>query len=149
MEIERKWLVDKTHLGMLIERSHHKERIEQYYLSGKDDEWTIRLRKSNSEYFLTLKSKGLLSREEIETVIHRGVFLNDIKHAKTSIKKIRYTIEIDKDLSYEIDVYDDFDFVTCEVEFKSEEEANGFVTPSWCLEDVTYDSKYKNSNLAK
>jgi len=55
----------------------------------------------------------------------------------------------DGDIRYEIDFYKDYDFVTCEVEFDSEEEANNFEAPDWCIKDVTYDPYYKNVNLAK
>ena len=34
-----------------------------------------------------------------------------------------------------------------EVEFASIEEAERFVAPDWFGEDVTFEAKYKNSNL--
>ena len=151
MEIERKWLVDKKELDNLIKFSHYQERISQYYLNGPDDEWVIRLRKANSHHFLTLKNKGLLSREEIEVKISKQTFNDHIALAKTKILKTRYSVEINPDILgyYEIDVYDDYDFATCEVEFETEQEAHNFVTPEWCIVDVTNDPKYKNVNLAK
>jgi len=151
MEIERKWLVDKKELDKLIEFSKYQERIEQYYLNGPNDEWVIRLRKADRQYFLTLKNKGLLSREEIEVRISKQTFNDQIAFAKTKIAKIRYMVEINPDDLgfYEIDVYDDYEFITCEVEFDTEEEANSFVAPDWCIKDVTQDPTYKNVNLAR
>ena len=36
-----------------------------------------------------------------------------------------------------------------EVEFPDEESANNFIAPEWFGEDVTFSSKYHNSNLSK
>jgi len=154
MEIERKWLVDKKRLQWLIENSFYQERIEQHYLNSKNEEWIIRVRRSvsdnDTEYFLTLKSKGLLSREELQSEIGKDTYQDAIKHSKGCVKKTRYTIDVPTaDLTYDIDVYDDYDFVTCEVEFHSESDAEKFEVPEWCLQDVTMDPKYKNDNLAK
>jgi CYTH domain-containing protein len=151
MEIERKWLVDKKELENLVVSAFYQERIEQYYLNGPNDEWVIRLRKADNEHFLTLKNKGMLSREEIEVKILKQIFENHIRLAKTKLSKTRHMIEIDPDKLgvFEVDVYDDYNFITCEVEFETEEEANAFVAPGWCIKDVTEDPKYKNINLAK
>lgn len=151
MEIERKWLVDPNKIEELKEEAFLYERIEQYYLNDKDDSWIIRLRRADNEYFLTLKNKGLLSREEIEVKISKQTFNSNIALAKTKITKTRYLLEISPEIlgCYEIDIYDDYDFITCEVEFDNEEEAKAFVAPVWCIQDVTEDPKYKNVNLAK
>jgi len=151
MEIERKWLIDPSRVNELKKISFAHEKVEQYYLNDKNDSWIIRLRKAGSDCFITLKSKGLLSREELELHICKKDFTEFIKHAKTSIKKTRYVIELSTEIlsTLEMDVYDDYDFVTGEVEFDSEEEANDFVAPDWCIKDITYDPTYKNVNLAK
>lgn len=98
-----------------------------------------------------MKNKGLLSREEIEVKISKQTFNSNIALAKTKITKTRYLLEISPEIlgCYEIDIYDDYDFITCEVEFDNEEEAKAFVAPVWCIQDVTEDPKYKNVNLAK
>jgi len=151
MEIERKWLIDPKRVNELKKRSFAHEKVEQYYLNDQNDAWVIRLKKAGSDCFITLKSKGLLSREELELHISKKDFADFIKHAKTSIKKTRYIIELSTEIlcCLEMDVYDDYEFVTGEVEFDSEEEANNFVAPDFCVEDVTMDPKYKNVNLAK
>jgi len=156
MEIERKWLVDPNRIKELKKLSGISFKIKQYYLSDKSDSWTIRLR-DDGDFWITLKSKGLLSREEIEFDINKIEFAEYVKLAKTKILKTRYiyeNIEPDKinkypHYCYEIDVYDVYDFITCEVEFATEEEAKAFVPPTWCIKDVTEDPFYKNINLAK
>ena len=93
----------------------------------------------------------MLSREEIEVKISKQTFDDNIRLAKTKLTKTRHLIEINPKIlgCYEIDVYDDYEFITCEVEFDTEEEANSFVAPDWCIQDVTQDPTYKNVNLAR
>jgi CYTH domain-containing protein len=153
MEIERKWLVDKVKVTDLLLKGSYvrRERLEQYYLNTINDEWLIRLRTEGNKYFLTLKSKGLIAREELEYHIDMFDFEKSIKYAKSSLKKYRYVFPINVSMTKyaQIDVYDDYDFIICEVEFESEEEANAFIPPDWCIQDITNDKKYKNVNLAK
>lgn len=60
MEIERKFLIKKEQLPKdLANCSFHK--IEQGYLCTDP---VVRIRRQDDEYYLTYKSKGLLSREE-------------------------------------------------------------------------------------
>jgi len=150
MEIEKKYLVDKSRLSEILAKRVSTYRIEQYYLNDMNDNWLIRVRSMDNEFFLTLKSKGLLSREELEYRIIRQDFEKTILQAKTKLKKNRHHLYKDGYL-FEIDVYDDYEFVTCEVEFPTEEEAIAFdaIKPDWCLQDITEDKKYKNVNLAK
>jgi CYTH domain-containing protein len=148
MEIERKWLVDVQKASFALTNSIKVIRVDQYYLNNDKDEWQIRLRCYGEKFILDLKSKGLLSREELTFEITREAFNEAVKHAKKSIGKNRYIFPYGRYMC-EIDGYDDYDFITCEVEFNTEEEANRFIAPDWCIKDVTMDSKYKNINLAK
>jgi adenylate cyclase len=150
MEIEKKFLVNKNTMPQLFSGI----RIEQHYLNEINDKWLVRLRQWDNDYFLELKTTGDLSREELKFNITEEEYLEGIKHSIKKLRKTRYILtpkntNEEKELSYEIDIYDDYDFITCEVEFESEEEANKFVAPSWCVEDVTNDYKYRNNNLAK
>jgi CYTH domain-containing protein len=144
MEIERKFLVDKDHLPTL----ETNVRIEQHYLNDIEDKWLVRLRQWDDRYFLELKTKGDLSREELKFKITEDEYLKGIEHSIKKLRKTRYLL-FDQDLAYEVDIYDDYDFITVEVEFESEEEANNFVPPSWFGQDITNDYKYRNNNLAK
>jgi len=153
MEIERKWLVDKSKLPELSVKKVVADinvwDVIQGYLNSENDEWLIRVRSVNNFYFwLELKSKGLLSREEIRYAISNMEFQITLRECKKVVEKRRYSL-YDGDIRYEIDFYKDYDFVTCEVEFDFEEEANNFEAPDWCIKDVTYDPYYKNVNLAK
>lgn len=148
MEIEKKYLVDKSKLPGIYSWIVNTYRICQYYLNDMNDSWLIRARSMDNDFYLTLKSKGLLSREELEYKISQEDFEKTIKLAKTSLKKKRHHLYKDGFL-FEIDEYDAHDFITCEVEFQTEEEAKAFVPPSWCIQDITEDPKYKNINLAK
>ena len=153
MEIERKWIVDQEKILPLLKTSG--VRIEQYYLNtmsdGLSDVWLIRVRRLGSVYMLTLKGRGLMTREELEYEITEEEYYNTIKHAVKSINKSRFYLVLDeeKELYYEIDIFDDYDFIICEVEFPSEIEALSFIPPEWCIEEVTNDREYTNINLAK
>jgi adenylate cyclase len=159
MEIERKWLVDKEKCPGLVLYDAEVLRTVQGYLNTIKDEWLIRVRKikkigtnrkpqrKSSEFYLELKTQGLLSREELRYIIHEEEFIKTLRKCSGVVKKTRYCW-MEDNTYFEVDVYDDHDFVTCEVEFKTEKEAENFKAPSWCLRDVTYDPKYKNVNLA-
>jgi len=147
MEIERKWLVDYTKLPE--EESSEIWEVVQGYLNSVKDEWVIRVRSINdNKFFLELKTSGHLSREELRFEINRTEFYSTLRECKGIVKKTRHTY-YENNVKYEIDFYEDYEFITCEVEFNSEEEANKFIAPDWCVKDVTYDPKYKNVNLAK
>ena len=60
MEIERKFLISKENLPSNLDSyPHHK--LEQGYLSTSP---VVRIRKEDDNYYLTYKSKGLMTREE-------------------------------------------------------------------------------------
>ena len=66
------------------------------------------------------------------------------------IEKTRYEIEADGGLTIELDVYAGAltGLVVAEVEFASEEDADGFAAPAWLGDEVTDDPRYKNQRLA-
>jgi len=163
MEIERKWLVDKNRCPGLVLYDAEILRTEQGYLNSVDDDWLIRVRKVNKlgtnkklleagqdviYFLLELKTQGLLSREELRYYITEPNYKETLSKCESIVKKTRYCWNEDG-VYYEVDIYDDHDFVTCEVEFKTEQEANNFKAPDWCIKDVTYDTAYKNVNLGK
>ncbi len=67
------------------------------------------------------------------------------------ITKRRYLIPLDERHTIELDIFHgSLEGTTlAEVEFSSVEEANSFVPPEWFGEDVTYDSRYHNSEMSK
>ncbi len=146
MEIEKKFLVKEIPINL---SNYECLNLTQAYVSTDP---VIRLRNNNDdEYFLTLKSKGHLMREEIEFPLTKEQFLNlwPKIESKVVVKK-RYLIPLDRELTAELDIYEEFldGLVTVEVEFSSQLEAENFNPPSWFGKDVTHDSRYKNSSLA-
>ncbi|KAI4445985.1 Inorganic triphosphatase [Eubacterium plexicaudatum ASF492] len=67
------------------------------------------------------------------------------------ITKRRYLIPLDSTHTIELDIFHDkLEGVTlAEVEFASVEEADSFIPPDWFGEDVTYESRYHNSEMSK
>jgi CYTH domain-containing protein len=161
MEIEKKYLVDKAKLPEILRNKDNTVRINQYYLNDINDTWLIRTRSFETTfphpgmfnaYYLTLKTLGLEAREELEYNITKEEFDKTVQQAKTKLKKQRHHVVFNGiPFEFEIDEYDDYDFVTCEIEFDTEEEYLAFevIKPNWCFQDVTKDKKYKNVNLAK
>ncbi|MGL4363401.1 MAG: CYTH domain-containing protein [Cellulosilyticaceae bacterium] len=144
MEIERKFLV---HEIPNLKNYPHKKFIQGYISTDP----VIRIRQSDNQYHLCVKSKGHMIREEFELLISEEQFNNLWpKTEHTPIKKTRYYIPIDDSLTAELDVYNDAleGLVTLEVEFSSIDTAFAFIPPSWFGEEVTDDTRYKNNFLS-
>ena len=145
MEIERKFLV-KQIPGIL--EKYPKKEIEQSYISTDP---TIRLRKSNSEFILTIKGKGTIAREEFELELSEKQYLSLIKKIETPIlAKTRYLIPLDTGHIAELDIYKGKleGLATVEVEFQTVKEAENFIPPVWFSSDISTDNRYKNTNLS-
>lgn len=144
MEIERKYLV-KTLPDLT---SYPSKKITQAYISTKP---VIRLRQMDDEFFLTVKSKGHLIREEFEMPISQDEYTHLCEKVEGHpIEKTRYYIPLTETLTAELDLYHGFldHLLTVEVEFKDEESANHFIPPVWFGADITFDARYKNNQLA-
>ena len=149
MEIERKYLVHEIPVDLTKYQVKH---MEQMYVSVKP-----------VRRVLTVKSKGLLSRQEFEMDLDEDEYRNlRCKADGNIIEKDRYIIplsdtdgtcgdsEVDRELKIELDVFDGiFGGLTyAEVEFPEEKFANTFVPPTWFGRDVTEDGIYQNSALS-
>ena len=146
MEIERKFLIHT--LPENLETYPHKEIAQGYICTDP----VVRIRRSDDNYILTCKSKGLMAREEFELPLSKEAF----EHLKPKtdgifIEKTRYLIPFDNNLTIELDIFHGAHapLVLAEVEFSSIEEANAFTPPAWFGEDVTNSSKYHNSTLSQ
>lgn len=150
MEIERKFLIPVLPEDL---EQYPFQLLEQAYLCTEP---VVRVRRSDDSYYMTYKSKGLLSREEYNLPLT----LESYEHLKAKadgnvIRKKRYLIPTQgpdgEALTIELDVFaKPFEgLFLAEVEFTSEEQAGTFVPPAWFGEDVTYSSKYHNSTLSK
>jgi adenylate cyclase len=146
MEIERKFLVAPCEAFDMI-KDVKPLNITQGYLNNMKDEWLIRYRSiDNKEFIMELKSKGMLSRQELSYPITSETFWEGIHLCPLKLKKKRYVIITDRH-TYEVDVYQGHDFITVEVEFDTEGEADFFDVPWWFGKEVTHDPAYKNVNL--
>lgn len=146
MEIERKFLTKE--IPFSLDGFACKE-LKQSYLSFMP---TIRIRKSDDAYILTIKGSGHISREEHELFITKEEYERLLAKAEgVEICKKRYLIPLDNGLTAELDVYegDLAGLYTTEVEFLTEEDAEGFVPPTWFGADVSKERGYKNAVLAQ
>ena len=147
MEIERKFLPDK--LPALD--GYEKKRIEQGYLCVDP---VVRIRRSDDEYYMTYKSRGLVAREEYNLPLNKAAY----EHLKPKcdgkfIEKDRYLIPLGdgyEGLTVELDIFDGAmkGLVLAEVEFESVDQADSFTPPEWLGKDVTGDPHYYNSNMS-
>ena len=142
-EIEKKFLIKKLPENL---ESYKYHIIEQGYLSTEP---VIRVRRSDDEYYMTYKGKGLEVREEYNLPLNEESYENlSPKCIGHVIKKDRYIIPIENDLKIELDVFEYPEgLVMAEVEFPSVEMANAFIAPEWFAEEVTNDPKYHNVNM--
>ena len=130
---------------------HPSTAIEQGYLAIADDGTEVRIRRRDGKAALTVKSAGSRSRVEEEIAIDAQRFerLWPLTEGRR-IEKTRYEIPTADELTIELDVYDGrlAGLVVAEVEFASEDAADGFAGPDWLGREVTEDSRYKNQRLA-
>ena len=147
MEIERKFLIRKDDLPQDL-ASYPCHRIEQGYLCTSP---VVRIRRQDDDYFLTYKSKGLMSREEYNLPLNQSSYEHLLPKADgICISKKRYLIPWDP-YTIELDVFEKSlaPLIIAEVEFPSEEAANSYTPPAWFGRDVTFSSDYHNSTLSK
>lgn len=146
MEIERKYLIEQLPENL---SSYDCRIIEQGYLCTAP---VVRIRRDNDKYELTYKSKGLMAREEYNMPLTKEAYEHLLSKVDGRvIRKKRYMIPLDEILTIELDVFegDLAPLILAEVEFPSEEMAMDFVPPEWFGEDVTFSTKYHNSNLSQ
>lgn len=147
MEIERKFLVKKEDLPAEL-ASYPYHEIEQAYLNTAP---VVRIRRQDSDYYLTYKSKGMLAREEYNLPLTQEAY----EHLRTKadgiiLGKRRYCIPEKDGLTIELDVFHTpyEGLLLAEVEFASEEEAMAYQPQAWMGKDVTFSTNYHNSRLS-
>ena len=160
MEIERKFTIKKLPSD-LDTYSYHI--IEQAYLCTNP---VVRVRRSDDEYYMTYKGKGLLAREEYNLPLNEQSYLHLKEKADGNIiTKRRYLIPLtnpsyvnsSKSASFADSLLIELDefhgcfapLLLAEVEFHSVDEANAFLPPAWFGEDVTSNPEYHNSRMSK
>ncbi len=153
MEIERKFLVKK--IPEILENYRYHD-IEQAYLCVDP---VVRVRKSDDEYYLTYKGRGLIAREEYNLPLKEHSY-RELK-AKASgklITKRRYIIPLDDHkehrpgdgMTAELDIFEgEYEgLVLVEVEFATIEDAEAFAVPDWFGREVSGNPDYSNAALA-
>ncbi|MCL7997779.1 CYTH domain-containing protein [Brucella sp. 21LCYQ03] len=147
LEIERKFLV----AAMPPLENLKAVEIQQGYFTRAEDSVEIRLRRKGSDFFLTLKSKGLIERQEYEVAISEAQF--EALWPATAgrrFEKTRYVGSLLHGENFELDVFagDLAPLVLVEVEFSSIEAAERFQPPAWFGADVSEDASFKGRSLA-
>lgn len=148
-EIERKYLVKAKDLPAILQEGRREDLLQGYVTAARGGN-EVRLRNRGGRYFLTVKSRGGLSRWEGEIEISRTQFETLWPFTgQRVVEKIRYRIE-HGEATIEVDVYSGRlkGLVTAEVEFASLEESERFVPPPWFDREVTEEWSYKNESLA-
>ena len=145
-EIERKFLVNHEK-WQLIEKPSGTHYRQGYILSN--DQQTVRVRVSDKQGFLNLKSKiSPISRNEFEYEIplDDGIRILDL-FTKNETEKVRYRILFAGKI-WEVDVFlgDNDGLIVAEIELQSEDEK--FEIPAWVITEVTDDERYTNASLA-
>jgi len=143
MEIERKFLIKKLPEDL---SGFPCSEIRQGYISRDP---VIRIRKQDSAYFLTVKGRGLIAREELNLALDADAYERlSAKCEGPVIVKTRYRIPLGRH-TVELDI-----FLTgrpglqmAEVEFDDPEEARAFCPPDWFGSEVTDDPSYQNANM--
>lgn len=145
-EIERKYIV--SHFPPEL-KGVQPQVIEQGYLALEPHGQEVRLRKTNTGYFLTVKSIGTLERREYETSLTfdqfqklwPGTFGRRIRKKRYLLKRNVHTIEVDvylKPLK---------GLILAEVEFPSLNAANSYTKEEWMGREVTQLNFLKNRTL--
>lgn len=145
MEIERKFLT--KHIPFDI-TAYPCLDISQAYISFSP---TIRIRRSNGDYILTVKGKGHLAREEFELPLSKEDYDRLLQKTEgTPVVKKRYLVPLEQDLTAEVDLYEGelAGLMTTEVEFPSLETAEIFLAPDWFGKDISEEKAYKNTSLS-
>lgn len=145
-EIERKFLVKGDSWKQLAEGSVYR----QGYISTQKAA-TVRVRIANNQGYLTIKGpseKYSRSEFEYEIPILDAQEMLDTLCDRPLIEKVRYKVEW-AGLVWEIDEFDGANkgLIVAEVELSDEQQQ--VELPDWIGEEVSDDSRYFNSNLAK
>lgn len=154
LEIERKFLCSLTK-EQAIAMSFDSRKIESIYLSNALQESFRIVRNTSADGIKSCRWTRKVStddsavRIEIEEELPVIIFNNIDLYKSPAVVKERFLINIDG-FTWEVDFFDNFDFVIAELEFKDIESAKSFTNfPSWILEEVTDNPDYLNCNLAR
>lgn len=148
MEIERKFIIETPPADYA---TYPSRQLEQAYLCTEP---VIRIRREDDVYYLTYKSKGLLSREEYNLPLTSEAYAHLLTKADGNIlRKTRYRLPAPgrPDLTIELDVFHGKfqGLILAEIEFPTEADAKAYTPPAWFTKEVTYTGEYQNSRLSQ
>ena len=146
-EIEHKYLVNTAEWSRVLPEKSTV--IKQGYIYSAPDK-TLRIRTTGDKGFITIKGKTVgASRPEFEYEIP----ITDAQELLTSfcsqlIEKTRHLITYDHK-TWEVDVFEGLNagLIIAEIELEQEQEL--YQLPIWVGQDVTFDVKYTNAQLAQ
>ncbi|MDO4487765.1 MAG: CYTH domain-containing protein [Eubacteriales bacterium] len=146
-EIERKWNPSMEDARRLAEGAPFKEIVQGYVCTDP----VIRIRRDGDEYYVTVKGKGTLKREEINLPVTKEAY--DELMEKSSgriISKRRYRIPYEG-RTIELDFFNGKyeGLLILEIEFENEEEARDFNAPECFGAEVTGDYRFTNAYLSQ
>lgn len=143
LEIERKFLVHRDRLPALPDAADAFFDLEQGYLATQP--LTVRVRVSagagEERGELTVKGKGLLSREELNVPIAAADARALLAMCPTRLRKRRHLLG-----RFELDFFPGLDLWLAEIELSREDEP--FERPAWLGAEVTLAPAYSNAALA-
>ncbi len=148
LEIERKFLVT----GSFKLKASDKTRITQGYLSSVSER-TVRVRVEDNKGFLTIKgipNQTGVSRYEWEKEIPLKEAQELLNICEPSIIiKTRFIVPEKSGLNFEVDEFhnENEGLTIAEIELSTED--HPFDKPTWLGKEVTGESRYYNSTLAK
>ena len=145
-EIEKRFLIEEIPHHIKIQEV---TKIEQYYFCQHEAK-TIRVRRKNQKFIMTLKKGKGLIRNEAEFEIDKPTFERIAELCgDAKIVKKRNIVYLDN-LKVEIDVFEGRyeGLIIAEIEFKTKEDAENFMPPVWFGKEITDDMTYTNAYLA-
>ncbi|HWO72337.1 MAG TPA: CYTH domain-containing protein [Dehalococcoidia bacterium] len=142
LEIERQFLVKPALLPALGE----PHRIVQAYLCIEPE---VRVRLIDGRAYLTVKSEGDIARQEFEYEVPTVEAEAMVRLSPFApVEKLRYRLQIGG-LVWEIDRYTGENEGLWSAEVELTEAAQAIDLPEWLAEEVTYEPRFKNKNLAR
>jgi len=158
IEIERKFLIDSKQFKKWLNSQsvYGMAHYEQGYIC-EDPAVRIRLIQDNDYLpnvrgLLTIKGKTKkkgISRFEWELPFTNMAGVDELmKLCRTKVEKYRYVVRVGGH-TWEVDQFLGAlkGFWLAEIELKAENES--FVRPAWALKEVSHDSRYSNTSLAR
>lgn len=147
VEIERKFLVDGDAWRNGVRRH---EFFRQGYLAGSES-CSVRIRVGGEHAWVGIKGRGpgtTRSEYEYEIPVHEANEMLDTMCVHGRVEKRRYWVP-HAGHEWEVDEFLGSNAGLVVAELELDDEAEAFAKPSWLGHEVTQDSRYYNSSLAR